>query len=248
MTTDASLLWTARDDGRELLNVAASDWTRHILDCPEWNAGELVGHLGGIFSWMAQIVTSGEAVDRKDREVPPENLDERADWYMRHLERTIGILCERLPETTVWTFSSRGVRDVGWWWRRIAVETAIHRWDMQHAAQVGTSDPDPLDADVAAAGIEEFLVEFFPGMLAGQAITGLAGSLHLHATDRAVEWSIDLAARGDVIAQPGHATADTALRGTSSDLLLFLTNRRPTNSIALSGRPEVLDEWKQLRR
>jgi hypothetical protein len=197
---------------------------------------------------MAQIVTTGEVVDRKDREVPPEDLDALAGWYTKHLERTIALLGQRLPETATWTFSSRGVREVGWWWRRIAVETAIHRWDMQYAAQAVDDTPDPLDPDVAAAGIEEFMVEFLPGMLARQATTGLGGSLHLRATDRAVEWSIELGARGDAVAKPGQATADTALSGTSSDLLLFLTNRRPTRPLAVSGRPEILHEWEQLRR
>jgi uncharacterized protein (TIGR03083 family) len=249
MTRDASLLSAARDDGNELLRGAAVDFGRVVPDCPGWTTGDLVGHLGGIFSWIARIVTTGQSVDRKDREVPPENLDERAEWYARHLDGTVAILGERPPETPTWTFSSRGVHDVGWWWRRIAVETAIHRWDVQHAAQTrADDDPGPLARDVSAAGIEEFLVEFLPGMLAKQATSGLNGSLHLHATDRSAEWTIDLGARGNAVAQPGHATADTELQGTTSDLLLFLTNRGPTRPIAAFGRPEVLDEWRQLRR
>jgi hypothetical protein len=35
----------------------------------------------------------------------------------------------------------------------------------------------------AASGIEEFLTEFLPGLLAQPEVGGLTGTLHLHATD-----------------------------------------------------------------
>ena len=45
---------------------------------------------------------------------------------------------------------------------------------------------------VAAAGIEEFVIEFLPGLLSQDGIEALGGTLHLHATDGATEWWIDL--------------------------------------------------------
>lgn len=242
---ETSFLSSARADGERILATASANWNATVPDCPGWNAADLVGHLGGIYSWMARIVTTGEAVDRKEREVPPEDLNERATWYRRHLDTTITLLGERAPSTPTWTFSSLGVHDVGWWWRRVAVETAIHRFDAEHGAGIAS---EPLDAEVAAAGIEEFLVEFLPGMLGRQAGTGLDGSFHLHATDRPVEWSIDLGARGEAVAVSGHAKADTALRGSCSDLLLFLTNRRSSGPLEIIGRTEIAEEWCQLHR
>jgi hypothetical protein len=98
------------------------------------------------------------------------------------------------------------------------VELAIHRWDAQHAAGLGGAAPArPLDAAVVAAGIEECLTEFLPGLLAQPEVGGLTGTLHLLATDGSSQWWVDLDARAEAAAVPGHAKADTAVRGTQSD-------------------------------
>jgi uncharacterized protein (TIGR03083 family) len=245
---ELDLLTTTAADGRDLLVAAEADWSRSIPHCPNWDAAELVGHVGGILAWMATIVTTGERVSRRDRETSPADRGELAGWYAAHLDRTLHILTTTDPESSTWTFSSRGDSRVGWWRRRLAVELAIHRWDAQHAATLdGGPAPSPLDGELAAAGIEEFLTEFLPGLLACDGVEGLAGTLHLHATDGPSEWWIDLDTRADAVAVPGHAKADTAIRGPRSDLLLWLTNRDPSNPLEIVGRPEISTSWAQLR-
>ena len=122
----------------------------------------------------------------------------------------------------------RGTR-VAWWNRRLAVELAIHRWHAEHAAAAdGGPPPSPLDGDVAAAGIEEFMIEFLPSLLALETTGQLSGTLHLHATDGQTGWWIDLDAVGSAVSGP--AKADTAIRRTRSDLLPWLTNRSSPGS------------------
>ncbi len=49
------------------------------------------------------------------------------------------------PDTPAWTFSAAGApHNVGWWQRRQALETAVHRWDAQIGGRRGP-DP-PIDA------------------------------------------------------------------------------------------------------
>jgi uncharacterized protein (TIGR03083 family) len=235
-------------DGRDLLAAAETNWSRPIPHCPDWDAAGLVRHMGSILGWMARIVSTGGPVSRADRETPPAGYAALASWYSAHLDRTLDILTASPADSPVWTFSSRGERRVGWWRRRLAVELAIHRWDAQHAATTGAVPGRPLDAGVAAAGVEEFLTEFLPGLLAQPGVGGLAGTLRLHATDGPGEWRVDLDARAGTVAIPGHAEADTAVRGTGSDLLLWLTNRAPTPSIEVLGQPGVAAAWSQLRR
>jgi uncharacterized protein (TIGR03083 family) len=235
-------------DGRDLLAAAETNWSRPIPHCPGWDAADLVGHMGSILGWMARIVTTGEPVSRGDRETPPSGYAALASWYSAHLDRTLDILTASPADSPVWTFSSRGERRASWWRRRLAVELAIHRWDAQHAASTGAVSAQPLDAGIAAAGVEEFLTEFLPGLLAQPGVDGPAGTLHLHATDGPSEWWIDLGARAGAIAIPRHAEADTAVRGTESDLLLWLTNRAPTRSIEVLGQPGIAAAWPELRR
>jgi uncharacterized protein (TIGR03083 family) len=243
-------LLTAVADGRDLLAAAKADWSRPVPDCPGWSAAGLVGHMGAILDWMAKIVTTGGAVPRRDRDVPPADQGALATWYSAHLDQTLSILAAAAAaaEAPAWTFSSRGDQRVSWWRRRLAVELAIYRWDAQHAAGFEPALPPPLDGTVAAAGIEEFLTEFLPGLLTRPGLEGLTGSLHLHATDGPGEWWVSLDDKERAVAVPGHRTADTAVRATRSDLLLWLTNRQQPGALEISGSPGAAARWVQLRR
>jgi hypothetical protein len=203
--------------------------------------------MGGILVWMAAVVTSGERVSRRSLDPEPHDPADLPSWYLDSLDRTLDALGSARPDAEVWTFSSTGDHRAAWWNRRLAVEVAIHRWDAQDAVAAGGGrSPDPLDGDVAAAGIEDFMIEFLPGMLAQQATEEFGGTLHLHATDGPAEWWIDLQAATPAV--PGHVKADTALRGTRSDLLLWLTNRRSADVLEVFGQTEVAVSWTRLRR
>lgn len=243
----SALLLAAERDARDLLTAARGDWGRPVPHCPEWDAAGLVRHTGGILTWMAAVVTSGDRVSRRTLDPAPDNPDDLPTWYLGCLEKTVAVLGGTDPDQRTWTFSPTGDRRVRWWCRRLAVEVAIHRFDAQHAAALdGDRRPGPLDGAVADAGIEEFVTEFLPGLLTQDGVAGLGGTLHLHATDGTTEWWIDLDAPGE--ARPEHAKADTAIRGTRSDLLLWLTNRGPLDSLEVLGNHEAANAWQQLRR
>jgi uncharacterized protein (TIGR03083 family) len=242
----SALLSVAEDDARALLAAAEIDWGRPVPHCPAWDGAGLVRHTGGIFLWMAAIATSGERVSRRTLDPAPGEPADLAAWYLVSLDRALTALRVADPGARTWTFSSTGERRMAWWCRRLAVEVAIHRWDAQHAIADGRVEPQPLDGGVAKAGIEEFVLEFLPGLLAQEGIEGLTGSLHLCATDRPGDWWVDLAAQGSAI--PEQTLADIAVRGTRSDLLLWLTNRGLSGTIEVSGNREILDRWHQLRR
>jgi MDMPI C-terminal domain/Mycothiol maleylpyruvate isomerase N-terminal domain len=197
--------------------------------------------------WMAAIVASGHQVGRRTLSPAPDDPTELADWYVESFERVLAVLGSANPDAVTWTFSTTGDRTVHWWCRRLAVEVAIHRWDAQlaKAARRG-SGPEPVDGEVAATGVEEFVAEFLPGLLGAESVEGLGGTLHLQATDGPPEWWIDLDRGGSAV--PGHAKADTAIRASRSDLLLWLTNRGPLDSLMVAGDKTVADSWRQLRR
>jgi uncharacterized protein (TIGR03083 family) len=242
-----SLLSTSTDDGRVLLAAAQSGWDRPVPHCPEWNAEDLVRHTGGIFEWMAAVVAARERVSRRTVVPSPDDQADLSGWYLDALDRAVDVLGSAEPDSQTWTFSSIGDQRVAWWCRRLAVEIAIHRHDAELAAAVdGGPSPAPIDGDVAVAGVEEFMIEFLPGLLSGEGISGLNGTLHLHATDGPLEWWVDLGDAG--AARPEHGKADTAVRATRSNLLLWLTNRVPSDSLEVIGKLEITERWEQLRR
>jgi uncharacterized protein (TIGR03083 family) len=243
----AALLNAADHDAHRLFTMAETNWQRPVPHCPAWDAVELVRHTGGILSWMSAVVESNQRVSRRALDPAPENSVDLAGWYLAALGRTLDVLGSAQPDSETWTFSSTGDNRVRWWCRRLAVEVAIHRFDIEHAtAGEEGPPPTPVDGDVAAAGIEEFVIEFLPGLLTQVGSNTLSGTLHLHATDGPTEWWIDL--NHDGLARREHAKADTALLGIRSDLLLWLTNRQPSEALTVHGERAVLERWGQLRR
>ena len=237
-----ALIDSAAVDGRMLIDAAESNWSRPVPHCPEWDIAGLVRHTGGILEWMAAVVTTGEFVNRRALDAPPTADTDLRRWYLDNLDRTLAVLRHADPQAKAWTFSSLGDQRVAWWRRRLAIEVAIHRWDAEHAAEI---DPSPLDCDVAEAGIEEFVSEFLPGLLATHRADGLAGTLHLQLTDVAEEYWLDLDHGGapcdDLTA------ASTSIRGPATDILLWMTNRHPVH-VDVRGEGDAFTKWARLKR
>ncbi len=237
------LLEPAALDGRRLLISAMSDWSRPVAHCPGWDTAELVRHTGTILEWMAAVVTAGQPVNLG---TAPAALTDLHDWHADNLDRCLRVLADTDPEAPVWTFSSLGDHRVAWWRRRLAVELAIHRWDAEHA--VGTdasSRPAPLNGAVAAAGIEEFVTEFLPGLLTRATGQRPSGTLHLHMRDDDTDRWIDLDNPADVVV--GDGAAAIKVGGTRSDILLWMNHRDP-DSLTVLGDRAALDGWIELRR
>jgi hypothetical protein len=123
----------------------------------------------------------------------------------------------------------------------MAQETSMHRWDAEAAA----GDSHPIDADLAVDGVDEFLDGFLPRSLRRRPDADLGGSLHLHCTDRPGEWLVRIAT-GTVDVRRVHDKGDAALRGTASDLLLWLWARAGVDRLEAFGDPGVVDRWRMV--
>jgi len=241
----AAFLDTIHADGRALVAAAESNWARPVPDCPDWDTAGLVRHTGAVLAWMAAIVVTGEPANFGSLPPAPDHDADLSAWFLANLDRTVGALQDADPQQQVWTFSSLGNHRMSWWLRRLTVEAAIHRRDAQYALAVqGGPAPIPLDADVAAAGIEEFVTEFLPGLL-DRCTEGPCGKVHLLLTDATPDRWLDLDELGSD--EPVDAQADATVRGTSSEVLLWLTNRR-TDSVDLRGDRDLLGAWTRLKR
>ena len=133
-------------------------------------------------------------------------------------------------------------RTAGFWARRQANETAVHRWDAQGAA----GPLEPIEHALAVDGIDEFfgLIPFWPW---ADRVRGNGETLHFHCTDGEGEWLARLGSDGVVITAE-HAKGDVAARGTASDLLLFLYGRVSADDLEVFGDASLLDRWQELVR
>lgn len=223
-----------RRDGFALADAAEGRLDADVTSCPGWNMAELVWHTGEVHHFWEQIAAKG-LHDYHDAE-RPKRPEEPAllEWFRAGVERLAETLGSADPEREVWTWSSQ--RDIAFIQRRMAQETAVHRWDAQEAAGA----PKPVEAELAVDGIDEFLDFFLPAE--PDRLGGDGDSIHLHSTDAAGEWLVRVQ-HGELSVQREHAKGDAAVRAPASDLLLFLWRRKDAADVEVLGDRGALDRF-----
>jgi uncharacterized protein (TIGR03083 family) len=237
-----------RGDSAALAAAARRSSSAPIPSCPEWDMTGLLAHVGAVHHWVHQIVSTRSTEYVKRQSETPEDPEATLEWFEAGAAQLLATLHAADPHEPVWNWYDRGPAPAEFWFRRMAHETAVHRWD----GEAGAGSPSPIAADLAIDGIDEFLM-FVGRWLARQPVEGLVGSLHLHATDvdgggRGGEWSLDLSPDG-VEVRREHRKGDAALRGPVSDLQLWMLNRVPAGSPSLQvfGNRALVDAWRQLQ-
>ena len=232
----ARYLQLLRADGDALATAAEQDLHAHVPSCPDWDMATLVRHTSQVHRHRTAVVKRGstERPDALEREAGPPN-DEIVEWYRAGLEELVHALTAAGPDAPAWTW--HGENTVAFWMRRMAQETAVHRWDAQNA--VGA--PDVIDAELASDGIDEFLDKFIP--LDEIAYQGPAGTLHLHCVDVAGEWTLTLASGEVPSHKRGHAKGDAAVRGPAHNLLLWVWRRVDSTAVEVLGDAGLADAF-----
>ncbi|HEY8526788.1 MAG TPA: maleylpyruvate isomerase family mycothiol-dependent enzyme [Acidimicrobiales bacterium] len=231
-TAHLSLL---RRDAAALLAASERGLDADVPSCPRWTVERLVGHVGRVYRMATGWLRTGAAPG--DLERPPAGPDVRA-WTARGLDELVAALEADGGEGTRPTWA--GEQPATFWPRRMAIETALHRWD----AQAAHGAPEPVDAELAVDAIDELFDVMVPAR-AADALRGAGETLHLHATDVAGEWLVTLT-DGPPQVERAHAKGDVAVRGPASDLLLLLWNRGDEagrERLQVFGDADLLDRW-----
>lgn len=218
--------------------VGGADLATRVPTCPRWTLAQLAAHTGVAHRWVAAIVA-----ERATRAVPepasdaPSGPTELAAWLRDGAARLSAVLREAGVNTPVWSWSAD--HRAGFWLRRMANETLVHRVDAELA--VGCSPV--VAADAAADAVSEWF-----WLLAGEGaeLRGDGETLHFHATDdglgEAGEWLVHRTPDG-VTWEHGHAKGDVAVRGSAAELMLVLARRAPVSTVTVFGDGALLDHW-----
>jgi uncharacterized protein (TIGR03083 family) len=187
---------------------------------------------------VAEIVRT-----RASEPIPPPDQEWSDDEAVTRLEAGVAGLLTVLgdvdPDEKVWNWSE-GEQRAGFWYRRMAQETAVHRWD----GQAAHSMEQPVDPELATDGIDEMLEVMLPRL---GPLDGLEGSVHIHCTDTQGEWLL-AAEDGRPVVERLHKKGDVAVRGSASDLLLLLWGRVPPEAVEVLGDLSVLTRWRERTR
>lgn len=229
-------------DSQVVADLAETRMDLPVPACPDWTVADLLGHLGGVYSWVWLVIRADGDKPDKGRDHPSEDRAELVPWFREERAAVLSALESKEPDQPAWSFV--GPRDVGWWRRRQALETAMHLYDVSEAAGLN----EAMDPELAADGVDEFLTEFLPGYLKLSQVAGLEGTFHVHCTDADGEWVVDFSAPSLEVRRE-HTKADTAVRGPASDLYLWLWNRVTLDcpGLEIFGRRDVAEALDQIR-
>lgn len=227
--------WIAHleSDGRALLDLATADPTAPVPACEGWTLADLASHTALIHQRTAYLcrTRARERPSQKGGQLEPPPSSGVLDWAAHWHAELVAQLRETPADAEVWSFFPGG-GTAGWWARRMAHETLVHRVDAEQA--VGR--PSDVDGDVAVDGVDEVLEVFLPTF--GTPPFGGGETLHLHATDAEGEWLVTLGA-DTVGVEHGHAKGDAAVRAPAASLYLWLWGRVSPDGLEVFGDAEL---------
>ncbi len=245
-------IWLAslRDDGGTFrAAVAEADMGSPVPSCPDWDVAALVHHLGSVYRFVhahvPRAVTTRPDKSRLDFEAEPRAAD-LLDWWDREyagLLRTFDVLN---PEMAAWNWAPQSKR-VAFWQRRMAHETAVHRWD----AQMAMGHAEPIETKLAADGVAEVLDTWLPAgrrlfPAARESASLPTGMVALHATDIEHVWHVRLRGEGialldtETIFDHDEPPARVVAAGSASDLMLALYGRIGFDVLDVTGDESLL--------
>jgi len=218
-----------------------------VPSCPDWTVKDLVLHLGGLYGWVARHIDRGVTTtpERPSQDAweaaQPASDSDLVAWWTGQYTDLLTRLEEIDPELPAWNWAPQPKKAI-FWHRRMALETAVHRWD----AQLATGKTVPIEANLAADGLTEVLDTWLPAGRRHRPDSE-PGVVALHATDVDEIWYARLTRGGialldtDTLLDDDDRHERATVTGTASDILLAVYERIPFKALDIAGDVWVLD-------
>ena len=139
-------------DFTRLRQVATRDLAAPVPSCPEWTVSDLVEHVGMVYLHKTESMRHQERITWP----PPTRGEAPLDLLDRAYAELTAEFAARKPDEPTPTWY-RPEQTVGFWIRRMAQETVIHRVD----AELALGEPlAEIPEDLALDGVDEILERF----------------------------------------------------------------------------------------
>ena len=250
---DQDRLWQVLGAESEVLaaSVRGARLESVIPGCPGLTLGETARHVGSQYRMVWRWLRDGQQPGEWQREPGP-NRD-LADFVRTGAAPLLAELAAHQPDEPAPTWWPEE-QNYGFWRRRMAHETTVHRYDVQGAAGMV---PDEVPDDIALDGIDEVLTLWFLHRLAVLGVSGTRDQVVLVRTG-GLEW---LTRAGtdhtstrrpfDPVDADEPVAADVANATVSGDpmqVYLWLWGRRPDRAVDMEGSEDAIAQlWALLR-
>jgi uncharacterized protein (TIGR03083 family) len=222
-----------RADGDLIAAVAPRGLDRPVPVCPPWDVREVVAHLATVYDHKVMAMRLGRKPNDGEWVTDEPYGKDTVEWFGDEHAKLLAELAAHSPKDHAWSWWEPD-QTVGFWYRRMALETVVHRVDVE--AQFGP--PSAVDAALAVDGIDEVLTI----MLAGDEEDGTAspstGTVELLAGDAA--WSVVLERTRTVVTTGRRTSPAATLSGDPGELFLYLWGRMPVDRITRRGDESLI--------
>jgi uncharacterized protein (TIGR03083 family) len=246
-------------DFRRLREIVPGHLAARVPTCPDWTVADLTWHVGEVYLHKVEMMRHGAHPEGW----PPEVFKQ---------EEPVGLLTRGYGELRA-EFAARKPTDasktwydpdqtVGFWIRRMAQETVMHRIDAELGADASIA---PVPDDLAVDGVNELLKVFVAYAFSKwpedftEALKNSPGHAFLIRTETAadtpsVSWLVRTAPDyltvegGPGESVTGSVVPDVTVSGTPADILRWAWNRETPGAASparIEGNAEALTEFRQ---
>lgn len=252
------------DAARCLDALAEAGPDARVPTCPRWTGDDLLDHLREVHWRWGRIVADNitDSAGARALQAPPRPA-EHDDLVAAAREATaalVATLRDAPADRPAWSWT--GDRTVAFTQRRQAHEACIHRLDAELTLAPDGSARTPVDALLAADGIDEALRVFVASCPSWAVRTPQEGrTLRIVATDTGTTWLVTVARltgidrrgrehdRASVIVAgddhaDGHVRPAAILSGPAEDLQAWLWGRPTRSDLHRTGDSTLLGEFE----
>jgi uncharacterized protein (TIGR03083 family) len=218
--------------------AAAIDLDAPVPTCPGWSARDALEHTGTVYHHKIACMQLGRRPEDDEYATAPAPDQSSVEFFREALAALLEELVRRGPSAPSYTWWPDD-QTVGFWYRRMAQETAVHRVDVQSV----TGDVTHIDDDLALDGVDEVLTLFLAGDWSDEPVDDASGSTVAIRTGENL-WRATLDQEEVTLTEgpgPSHATVS----GEPSELLLWLWGRRPLSAVTVEGDDAVIAELRE---
>jgi uncharacterized protein (TIGR03083 family) len=247
-------------DYRRIREVVPGHLAAPVPSCPDWTVADLTRHVGEVYLHKVECMRAGGA---RETDWPPPGLgdEEPVALLDRSYADLVAELTTRDPAAPGGTWYAPDPT-VGFWIRRMAQESVIHRIDAELGVGAAIA---PIPDDLAIDGIDELLKVFVAYSFSQwpedftEVLKNSPGHTYKIQTDPtpdrpSVSWLVKTARDNLAVAGgpdekiSNTATHDITINGTPTDLLRWTWNRETPagpSAVSIKGNPEALTEFRQ---
>lgn len=235
-------------DGARLAAVAEGHLESAVPTCPDWDVTDLVTHTGEVYRHKVACTLLGRRPTDDEYEHAPAEGQDLLEWFRAAHATLLETLGSRAADSHAFTWYEPD-QTVGFWLRRMAHESVVHRVDAESAIGQVTAAAD----DLAIDGIDEVLDLFLRYAIGDDPEEDLDAHLGQSLLVRTGPWAwrvaVDFTDPADRIPLlRGAGPAKATVSGEPSELLLWLWGRRPDSAVSIQGDPEALASMRALLR